>query len=192
MVEDWARETFWIEPNNEADDIVPCYPLRQLPALVFLQKTLEGLFLTSHWRVDAIGYCLLLNRLFTLLGRAPMSLHNGEARLAQDLAQPGRRICITCAGDTGYREYSGAMNSEFLREEQEPDWSAIQTRPDDTTQPWTLRVHRIHPRELRGSLQGLQGTQAERHGRYFRQPRRGRTQTPVQRACQRLLRIGGI
>lgn len=71
VVEDWAQQTFILEPNKQPDEIIVDYPLRDLPALFYLPATSEVLFLTSHWRVDAIGCCLLLDRLFTLVAQQP-------------------------------------------------------------------------------------------------------------------------
>jgi hypothetical protein len=69
MVEDWAQQTFILELNKSAEDIISHYPLRDLPALYYFPSTSEIMFLTSHWRVDGIGSCLLLDRLFTLIGQ---------------------------------------------------------------------------------------------------------------------------
>lgn len=65
-VEDWVRETFIIERDINADDIIAEYPLRDLPALYIFPKKSEVMLLTSHWRVDAIGCCMLLKRLLSL------------------------------------------------------------------------------------------------------------------------------
>ncbi|KAF6222866.1 hypothetical protein HO133_000917 [Letharia lupina] len=71
IVEEWAQKTFIVEQNQQPDEIIVDYPLRDLPALYYLPATSEVLFLASHWRVDAAGCCLLLDRLFALVVQQP-------------------------------------------------------------------------------------------------------------------------
>ncbi|KAK9799869.1 hypothetical protein AB5N19_10524 [Seiridium cardinale] len=70
-LETWAAETLVEEPTRTADEIIRKYPIQDLPTLHYFPATSEVLFLTSHWRVDAVGSCLLLNRLFDLVAEQP-------------------------------------------------------------------------------------------------------------------------
>lgn len=71
VIDKWADQTFIIEPDKHPDDIIVNYSLRDLPALIYFPTTSEVLFLTSHWRVDAVGCFLLLDRLFTIVAQRP-------------------------------------------------------------------------------------------------------------------------
>ncbi|KAK3324865.1 hypothetical protein B0H66DRAFT_528922 [Apodospora peruviana] len=62
----WTEQTFVVDPDKQADEIIADYPLNALPQLYYLPAKSEVLLLTSHWRVDAIGCCLLLDRLLAL------------------------------------------------------------------------------------------------------------------------------
>lgn len=68
-LEAWADQTFVIQSDEDktVDQILAEYNLNNLPGLVYFPKTSEVLFLTSHWRVDALGCCLLVDRLFALV-----------------------------------------------------------------------------------------------------------------------------
>ncbi|KAL5048208.1 hypothetical protein BDW71DRAFT_205746 [Aspergillus fruticulosus] len=70
-VEAWTSKTFLIEPAKHLDEILAEYPLRDLPALIYLEKSAQLLLLISHWRADALGCCILLNRLLELLQKPP-------------------------------------------------------------------------------------------------------------------------
>ena len=65
-VEVWAIQTFFIDVTKTANDVIAKYPKRDLPALFWLPKTSEVILLISHWRVDATGCLLLLDRLFSI------------------------------------------------------------------------------------------------------------------------------
>jgi hypothetical protein len=70
-VERWAEETFSINNTaRAASSVVPTLHLRKLPYLVFLSSSSEVIFHCSHWRIDALGTCMVLNRLFDLLSQA--------------------------------------------------------------------------------------------------------------------------
>lgn len=67
-VEDWANETFYIDRTGvPAAQVVSMLHLRQLPCLLFLSQTSELVFHSSHWRIDALGACIVMNRLLELL-----------------------------------------------------------------------------------------------------------------------------
>lgn len=67
-VDKWANETFSVASAPiDADSILAAYPLRDLPLLYFLPESSSVLLLVSHWRVDGLGTCMLLDRLFDLL-----------------------------------------------------------------------------------------------------------------------------
>lgn len=72
-VEKWAEETFSVNITLTANEIVPMLHLRKLPCLVFLPASSEVIFHCSHWRIDALGTCMVLNRLFDLVSRGESS-----------------------------------------------------------------------------------------------------------------------
>lgn len=77
MLHDFLEKTFVVERARSAEDVIPEYQLREWPTLVFLQASSEVMLLTSHWRVDAIGCCLLLDRLFRHVARQLSGSTNG-------------------------------------------------------------------------------------------------------------------
>ena len=66
-LEDWASETFFVEDEACADDITANSDPRELPSFHYLPHDSEIVFISQHWRTDALGCCLLLNRFFQLL-----------------------------------------------------------------------------------------------------------------------------
>ncbi|KAI1746393.1 hypothetical protein F4680DRAFT_19849 [Xylaria scruposa] len=68
-VESWISETFIVQHDKDADAVLASYPARDLPCLYFFPASSQILFLASHWRIDGIGTCLLLNRFFDILSR---------------------------------------------------------------------------------------------------------------------------
>ncbi|KAI1396511.1 hypothetical protein F4819DRAFT_475059 [Hypoxylon fuscum] len=68
-VEQWAKETFIVETMLSVNEIVPTLHLRKLPCLIYLPSSSEIIFHASHWRIDALGACMILNRLFDLVTR---------------------------------------------------------------------------------------------------------------------------
>ncbi|PSR81492.1 hypothetical protein BD289DRAFT_439025 [Coniella lustricola] len=63
----WLEETFIVEKTLNKDDILGSYPIKESPTLYFLPESLSMLLLVSHWRIDALGTCMLLNRFLALL-----------------------------------------------------------------------------------------------------------------------------
>lgn len=68
VLEDWACETFVVDDEACADDIIAKAKPRKLPSLHYLPQYSKIVLLSQHWRTDALGCCLLLNRFFELLG----------------------------------------------------------------------------------------------------------------------------
>ncbi|KAL3429579.1 hypothetical protein BDV09DRAFT_40027 [Aspergillus tetrazonus] len=66
-VENWAQETFFIERERSSDNIIRTTEPRDLPSLHFIPSTSQIILLASHWRMDAIGCMMLLDRLFSLV-----------------------------------------------------------------------------------------------------------------------------
>lgn len=66
-IEAWVKETFVVEKASQPDDVIASYPLKDTPTLHFFPESSTVLLLVSHWRIDALGTCMLLNRLFTLV-----------------------------------------------------------------------------------------------------------------------------
>ncbi|KAI1502203.1 hypothetical protein F5X99DRAFT_427579 [Biscogniauxia marginata] len=65
-VEHWVGQTFSVDAVHSALDIVSTLHLRRLPCLIFLPPSSEVIFHCSHWRIDALGACMVLDRLFDL------------------------------------------------------------------------------------------------------------------------------
>ncbi|KAH8691968.1 hypothetical protein BGW36DRAFT_410500 [Talaromyces proteolyticus] len=83
----WAQETFLIERKRTVEEIISRYPLRDLPALIWLPRSSEVVLLVSHWRSDGLGAVMLLNRLMEYLVEPPdISMNrcgNPETELAR-------------------------------------------------------------------------------------------------------------
>ena len=73
-VEEWADDTFFVNPVHTADEVISQLHLRTLPCLVYLPRSSEVLFHSSHWRVDGIGTCMLLDRFFSIVALCSASL----------------------------------------------------------------------------------------------------------------------
>lgn len=71
VVEAWASNTFAVESTLSADEIIASFTPRDLPSLYYLPSTSEILFRSSHWRIDAVGTCMLLDRLFAIIAQPP-------------------------------------------------------------------------------------------------------------------------
>ncbi|KAI2621283.1 hypothetical protein GGR54DRAFT_96454 [Hypoxylon sp. NC1633] len=69
-VEEWVKETFIVDRTTRPEDIVASYPARDTPSLYFFPESSQILFLASHWRVDGLGTCMILERFFSLLAAA--------------------------------------------------------------------------------------------------------------------------
>ncbi|KAK4214355.1 major facilitator superfamily domain-containing protein [Rhypophila decipiens] len=64
----WADDTFSVNDAAEsATQIIPMLHLQKLPRLVFILHSSELLFHCSHWRIDALGACMVMDRFFDLL-----------------------------------------------------------------------------------------------------------------------------
>ncbi|BCR91315.1 uncharacterized protein ACHE_70158A [Aspergillus chevalieri] len=71
-VEQWADETFFVETEKQPDQVLSTIQLpRELPSLYYFPSSSEILFVSSHWRIDAIGTCMLLDRFFTIFVEQP-------------------------------------------------------------------------------------------------------------------------
>lgn len=69
-IEGWARDTFWVDDTAaSASDAVPDLHLRKLPCLLFIPKSSEILFHSSHWRIDALGACMVIDRFLDLVSQ---------------------------------------------------------------------------------------------------------------------------
>ena len=68
-VEHWIEETFSVNTAFSAKKIVPTLHLQKLPCLIFLPLSSEIIFHCSHWRIDALGTCMVLDRLFELVSQ---------------------------------------------------------------------------------------------------------------------------
>ena len=68
-VEKWVDQTFFVEPIQEADAIIANSEPVDYPNLFYLPSTSELVFLSQHWRTDAIGICMLLDHFFSILAQ---------------------------------------------------------------------------------------------------------------------------
>ena len=69
--EDWVLQTFFVESlGTTSDDVLARQP-SDLSCLHFLPATSEVVLLLAHWRVDAVGNNLIIDRLFTLMTELP-------------------------------------------------------------------------------------------------------------------------
>ncbi|RDW93940.1 uncharacterized protein DSM5745_01262 [Aspergillus mulundensis] len=94
-IDGWASETFIVDDTGRpASEIVPTLALRDLPCLVYLPGSSEIIFHSQHWRIDALGTCMVLDRLFELVGSSTNAPQNGEKTEYQAVAQPRRRILL--------------------------------------------------------------------------------------------------
>jgi hypothetical protein len=74
-LEDWLDETFFLSKDSTVDQIIQSAgPTRDLPALYFLPQSLELVFISQHWRTDALGCCMLLDRFFEHLAARTLSI----------------------------------------------------------------------------------------------------------------------
>ncbi|OTB00227.1 hypothetical protein M426DRAFT_66262 [Hypoxylon sp. CI-4A] len=69
QAEQWVEETFSVNTSSSVDEILPTLHSRKLPYLVFFPSSSCILFHASHWRIDALGACMVLNRLFDLVSQ---------------------------------------------------------------------------------------------------------------------------
>ncbi|KAI1379521.1 hypothetical protein F4677DRAFT_335278 [Hypoxylon crocopeplum] len=72
-VEEWADETFFVDRSTDPDGILASYPARDTPSMHFFPESSQVLFLCSHWRIDGIGTCILMEHFFSLLTAATPS-----------------------------------------------------------------------------------------------------------------------
>ncbi|KAL8382499.1 hypothetical protein RB595_006329 [Gaeumannomyces hyphopodioides] len=72
--EEWAAETFFVEADTarRPEYLLASYLPRDLPSLHYFPTTSQVTLLVSHWRMDGLGACMVLDRLFAhVAGAAP-------------------------------------------------------------------------------------------------------------------------
>lgn len=62
----WTQNTFFVSDLGSGDIVAEAKP-RDLPSLYYLPASSEVLLLIQHWRADALGSCMLLDRLFEIM-----------------------------------------------------------------------------------------------------------------------------
>nr|ANM86398.1 putative voltage-dependent L-type calcium channel [Cladonia uncialis subsp. uncialis]AUW31100.1 putative voltage-dependent L-type calcium channel [Cladonia uncialis subsp. uncialis] len=67
--EKWVDQTFFVESTENAETIIANSTIKDLPSLFYLSSSSEIVFLSQHWRIDAIGTCMLLDRLFSIMAQ---------------------------------------------------------------------------------------------------------------------------
>ncbi|KAI1775064.1 hypothetical protein F4818DRAFT_417684 [Hypoxylon cercidicola] len=95
-VERWADETFFVD-HTDPDAILASYPARDTPSMYFFPESSQVLFLASHWRIDGLGTCMIMERFFSILAALTPSpsaeswtndLHKVSPRLEDALGAP--------------------------------------------------------------------------------------------------------
>nr|QGA67225.1 acyltransferase [Monascus purpureus] len=66
-VEEWAGQTFFVDAEKTPEEVIASAKPRDLPSLYYLPASSSVVFLSSHWRIDALGTCMLLDRFFSIL-----------------------------------------------------------------------------------------------------------------------------
>jgi hypothetical protein len=67
-VNDWVSKTFIIEYDQDSESIIQAAAgPHDLPRLHYFPKSSKLLFLSSHWRIDGLGTCMLLDRFFEIV-----------------------------------------------------------------------------------------------------------------------------
>ncbi|KAL2015578.1 hypothetical protein VTK56DRAFT_5211 [Thermocarpiscus australiensis] len=82
-VERWADETFVVAAAGlEPDAVLGACQARDVPCMYFFPATQQVLLLVSHWRVDGLGACMLMDRFLALVAagssRIPAPLPAGD------------------------------------------------------------------------------------------------------------------
>ncbi|KAI4289521.1 MAG: hypothetical protein L6R35_001217 [Caloplaca aegaea] len=75
----WVDRTFFVDFATNADIIITNAKPKGLPSLIYVPSSSEVVFLSQHWRTDAIGTCMLLDRLFSIMAQ-PHYLDLSQAR----------------------------------------------------------------------------------------------------------------
>ncbi len=83
----WVNQTFFVKPAGNADAIIANSTPRDLPSLFYLPSSSELVFLSQHWRTDAIGTCMLLDRFFSLIAQ-PQDLDSSPGKPALEKISP--------------------------------------------------------------------------------------------------------
>lgn len=114
-IQQWVKETFFSEKTSTPDDILAAYPLKDTPTLYFFPASMQILLLSSHWRVDALGLCMLLDRFFDLLAAAtslmPPAVPHASTSSLQRISLPiedafGAPSIEHCAADPEIEEFA--------------------------------------------------------------------------------------
>lgn len=78
-IETWVNDTFWVDnAAGSAPQVAAGLHLRRLPCLVFVPQSSEVLLHSSHWRLDALGACMVLDRLLSILAELAGSTTPGS------------------------------------------------------------------------------------------------------------------
>ena len=103
-VEAWLDETFIVVEAAGAEVVEV---RSELARLFYFPATAEVVFRSSHWRIDGIGTCHLLNRLLALLA------DSREREAAVQFGDEWKNLCV------GLDEAIGAVASDFVTPEME-------------------------------------------------------------------------
>lgn len=104
-VKAWADNTFWVNDGAvSARHVVAVLHLRKLPCLIYVSRSSEVLFHGSHWRIDALGACMVLDRLFSIVsilaelaGATQESLGQPRWELEHEHLSPSLEDAYGCA-----------------------------------------------------------------------------------------------
>lgn len=123
--EDWATKTFYVKPDSECpDDILSAYPNRDLPGLYFFPSSREVMLLVSHWRMDGLGTCMLMDRYMALVA-------------AQVERQSAHTFRATCSPRSGVDHISPTLEEAI---------GSVQIGDDDETEDFARNCIADHHR----------------------------------------------
>lgn len=106
-----AEQTFFARKDLTARTVIADANLSDLPALYFLPTSMEVVLLIQHWRTDGLGACMLLDRLFEILGG-----QNDSDTLNQTMehALPSPSLLIAAGADDHEDDEMRAYAREYI------------------------------------------------------------------------------
>jgi 15-O-acetyltransferase Tri3 len=66
-LQNWLDETFFVQHEGTAKDIIEAAKPNSFPSLYYFPTSREVLFLSAHWRIDGVGTLNVLDRLFSMV-----------------------------------------------------------------------------------------------------------------------------
>ena len=137
ILESWADETLHWDPSRQVDEIIQDAPPSDLPSLHFLPQSSEIVFLSQHWRTDALGCCVILDRLIDHLGakQVPAEL----SRTARPQLSPCLETAAGASFDVDEEIQTYALETIEAFHAQAVRSGGLPYRGDDTLPPGNTR-----------------------------------------------------